>query len=56
MMNDDGYEAEEEELRGNGQNEYFVVTEDGDDDLHGRSLWPSAGALSSAFGVLGELQ
>lgn len=56
MMDDDGYEAEEEDLDGNGQNEYFVVTEDGDDDLHGRSLWPSAGALSSAFGVLGGLQ
>ncbi|KAM0487125.1 hypothetical protein ACHAPX_000394 [Trichoderma viride] len=56
MMDDDGYEAEEEDLSGNGQNEYFVVTEDGNDDLHGRSLWPSAGALSSAFGVLGGLQ
>ncbi|UKZ66343.1 uncharacterized protein TrAtP1_007518 [Trichoderma atroviride] len=56
MMDDDGYEAEEEDVSGNGQNEYFVVTEDGDDDLHGRSLWPSAGALSSAFGVLGGLQ
>ncbi|KAL7900329.1 hypothetical protein HDV63DRAFT_370855 [Trichoderma sp. SZMC 28014] len=56
MMDDNGYEAEEEELGGNGQHEYFVVTEDGDEDLHGRSLWPSAGALSSAFGVFGGLQ
>lgn len=56
MMDDDGYEAEEEDVGGSGPNEYFVVTEDGDDDLHGQSLWPSAGALSSAFGVLGGLQ
>lgn len=56
MMDNDGYEAEEEDLGGNGQNEYFVVTEDGDENLRGRSLWPGAGALSSAFGVLGGLQ
>lgn len=55
-MMDDGYDAEEEELSESRQNEYFVVTEDGDDDIHGRSLWPSAGALSTAFGVLRGLQ
>ncbi|KAL6904166.1 hypothetical protein GGI43DRAFT_312652 [Trichoderma evansii] len=55
-MMDDGSDDEEDELSGGGQDEYFVVTEDGDNDLHGRSLWPSAGALSTALGVLRGLQ
>lgn len=54
-MMDDGSDDEEDEAGGGAQDEYFVVTEDGD-DLHGRSLWPSAGALSTALGVLRGLQ
>jgi hypothetical protein len=50
-MMDEGYDGEEGELSGGGQDEFFVVTEGGDDEVHGRSLWSSAGALSSALGV-----
>ncbi|KAM0263564.1 hypothetical protein ACHAQJ_001183 [Trichoderma viride] len=50
-MMDEGYDGEEDELNGGGQDEFFVVTEGGDDELHGRSLWSSAGALSTALGV-----
>lgn len=57
MMMDDSYDGGQDELNGGGQDEFFVVTEEGgDDELHGRSLWPSAGALSTAFGVFRGLE
>ncbi|KAL7783576.1 hypothetical protein V8C37DRAFT_397048 [Trichoderma ceciliae] len=51
-MMDEGYDGEEDELEGDGQDEFFVVTEGGENELHGGSLWPTtAGALSTALSV-----
>ncbi|RFU72768.1 hypothetical protein TARUN_9493 [Trichoderma arundinaceum] len=50
-MMDEGYDGEEDELNGGGQDEFFVVTEGGDNELHGQSLWPTTGTLSTALGV-----
>ena len=48
---DEAYDGEEDELIGDGQDEFFVVTEGGEGEISSQSLWPSAGALSNAFGV-----
>ncbi|KAL7942531.1 hypothetical protein V8C42DRAFT_331272 [Trichoderma barbatum] len=51
-MMDEGFDGEEDELTGDGQDEFFVVTEGGESELQSQSLWPTAGALSTALGVL----
>ncbi|KAL7935434.1 hypothetical protein V8C35DRAFT_299457 [Trichoderma chlorosporum] len=48
---DEGYDGEDDELAGDGQDELFVVTEGGESELHSQSLWPTAGTLSTALGV-----
>lgn len=50
-MADEAYDGEEDELTGDGQDEFFVVTEGVEGEMPSQSLWPSAGALSTAFGV-----
>ncbi|UKZ79829.1 hypothetical protein TrVFT333_007592 [Trichoderma virens FT-333] len=50
-MMDEGYDGEEDELTGDGQDEFFVVTEGGEDELQSQSLWPTASTLSTALGV-----
>ncbi|TFB00313.1 hypothetical protein CCMA1212_007784 [Trichoderma ghanense] len=52
-MVDEAYDGEENGLNGNGQDEFFVVTEGGEGEVpsQSQSLWPSAGAFSTAFGV-----
>ncbi|KAH6608477.1 hypothetical protein Trco_001823 [Trichoderma cornu-damae] len=44
---DESYDGEQGELDGDEQDEFFVVTEDGDDQLRGPSLWPTTGGLST---------
>ncbi|KAL6693987.1 hypothetical protein J3F84DRAFT_378286 [Trichoderma pleuroticola] len=48
---DEGYDGEEDELAGDGQDEFFVVTEGGENELQSQSVWPTAGAVSTALGV-----
>ncbi|KAL7911780.1 hypothetical protein GGI35DRAFT_443628 [Trichoderma velutinum] len=50
-MMDEGYDGEEDELAGDGQDEFFVVTEGGENELQNQSVWPTAGSLSTALGV-----
>lgn len=50
-MMDEGYDGEEDELNGDGQDEFFVVTEGGENELQSRSLWPTASGLSAALSV-----
>ncbi|PTB66835.1 hypothetical protein BBK36DRAFT_1116933 [Trichoderma citrinoviride] len=51
-MVDEAYDGKEDELNGDGQDEFFVVTEGGEGEMPSQSLWPTtAGALSTAFGV-----
>ncbi|KAL7809772.1 hypothetical protein V8C26DRAFT_411318 [Trichoderma gracile] len=48
---DEAYDGKEDELNGDEQDEFFVVTEGGEGEVPSQSLWSSAGALSTAFGV-----
>ncbi|KAL6799988.1 hypothetical protein J3E68DRAFT_397101 [Trichoderma sp. SZMC 28012] len=53
---DEGYDGEEDELAGDGQGEFFVVTEGGENELHNQSVWPTANAVSTALGVFRGFQ
>ncbi|KAL7954877.1 hypothetical protein V8C34DRAFT_293119 [Trichoderma compactum] len=48
---DEGYDGEEDELAGDGQGEFFVVTEGGENELQSQTVWPTAGAVSTSLGV-----
>ncbi|KAF3076196.1 hypothetical protein CFAM422_001533 [Trichoderma lentiforme] len=55
-MMDEGYDGEEDELAGDAQDEFFVVTEGGENELQNQSVWPTANAVSTALGVFRGFQ
>ncbi|KAL6816286.1 hypothetical protein V8C40DRAFT_254882 [Trichoderma camerunense] len=55
-MVDEGYDGEEDELAGDAQDEFFVVTEGGENELQNQSVWPTANAVSTALGVFRGFQ
>ncbi|KKO96984.1 hypothetical protein THAR02_10909 [Trichoderma harzianum] len=55
-MMDEGYDGEEDELAGDGQDEFFVVTEGGENELQNQSVWPTVNAVSTALGVFRGFQ
>ncbi|KAJ4854929.1 chromo (CHRromatin organization MOdifier) domain-containing protein [Trichoderma breve] len=55
-MMDEGYDGEEDELAGDGHDEFFVVTEGGENELQNQSVWPTANAVSTALGVFRGFQ
>ncbi|KAK4085112.1 uncharacterized protein Triagg1_102 [Trichoderma aggressivum f. europaeum] len=48
---DEAYDGEEDELAGDGRDEFFVVTEGGENERQSRSIWPAVNTVSTALGV-----